>query len=102
MVIELSFPVVFWGLLGAIEACFEPSQLMSYQRGVVDDFDMRDRQDIYSNGMVQKILKKLDTGNTEDDGQNFRGDLCPYIFTSSRIIVHNRGPFLRGQRWTVD
>lgn len=41
-------------------------------------------------------------GNTEYDDQNFRGDLCPYIFIGFRIIVCNGGPFLRGQRGTVD
>jgi hypothetical protein len=41
-------------------------------------------------------------GNIECDNQNFRGDLCPYIFIGFRIIVRNGGPFLRGQRGTVD
>jgi len=41
-------------------------------------------------------------GNTECDDQNFRGDLCPYMFIGFRIIVRNRGPFLCGQRGTVD
>jgi hypothetical protein len=31
-----------------------------------------------------------------------RGDLYPYIFIGFRIIVRNGGPFLRGQRGTVD
>jgi hypothetical protein len=41
-------------------------------------------------------------GSTEGDDQNFRGDLCHYIFIGFRIIVRNGGPFLRGQRGTVD
>ena len=41
----------------------------------------------------QSCMKTRMMGNTEgDDDQNFRGDQYPYIFTDSRITVHNRGP----------
>lgn len=47
------------------------------------------------------MLEELDIGNMEGDAQYLRGDLCPYIFIDFRII-YSGGPFLRGQRGTVD
>jgi hypothetical protein len=59
-------------------------------------------KDIHRLRMFGKMLEELDVGNTEGDGQIFKGDPCPYIFLLFRIIVYNKGLLWRGQYWTVD
>jgi hypothetical protein len=64
------------------------------QRGMIDAFMYVLHKTYTEREGSKRCMKSWTLGNTECDDQNFRGDLCPYIFIGFRIIYLQRRSIL--------